>query len=187
EGTTVAILSLGTRLQESLKAAEALAARGVSATVADARFAKPLDVDLILRLAREHEALITVEEGAMGGSAAAGLRLRAGPGARDGGLKIPPRHLPDISQDQDAPFAQYEAAGLTASHIAAAALQALGVEASRAARACGGNPAGRAPFCPCRGAEWSSTDMRSLLPAAACVALPLPLAAPAAAPAVHPA
>jgi len=135
EGTTVAILSLGTRLQESLKAAEALAARGVSATVADARFAKPLDVDLILRLAREHEALITVEEGAMGGFGAFVLQMLAERGALDGGLKIRTLHLPDVFQDQDAPHAQYEAAGLNASHIAAAALQALGVEASRAARA----------------------------------------------------
>ncbi len=135
EGTTVAILSLGTRLQESLKAAEALAARGVSATVADARFAKPLDADLILRLAREHEALITVEEGAMGGFGAFVLQLLAEKGALDAGLKIRTLHLPDVFQDHDAPFAQYETAGLNASHIAAAALEALGVEASRAARA----------------------------------------------------
>ncbi len=135
EGTAVAILSLGTRLQESLKAAEALAARGVSATVADARFAKPLDEELILRLAREHEALITVEEGAMGGFGAFVLQLLAGKGALDAGLKVRTLHLPDVFQDQDAPFAQYETAGLNASHIAAAALQALGVEATRAVRA----------------------------------------------------
>ncbi|WP_374515099.1 1-deoxy-D-xylulose-5-phosphate synthase [Brevundimonas sp.] len=135
EGTAVAILSLGTRLQESLKAAETLAARGVSATVADARFAKPLDEELILRLAREHEALITVEEGAMGGFGAFVLQMLAGKGGLDAGLKIRTLHLPDVFQDQDAPFAQYERAGLNASHIAAAALQALGVEATRAVRA----------------------------------------------------
>src|SRR5690606_20106037 len=95
EGTTVAILSLGARLQESLKAAEALAARGVSATVADARFAKPLDADLILRLAREHEALVTVEEGAMGGFGAFVLQLLAERGALDAGLKVRTLHLPD--------------------------------------------------------------------------------------------
>ncbi|MFA4892943.1 1-deoxy-D-xylulose-5-phosphate synthase [Brevundimonas sp.] len=135
EGTTVAILSLGTRLQESLKAADALAARGVSATVADARFAKPLDADLILRLAREHECLITVEEGAMGGFGAFVLQLLAQKGALDAGLKIRTLCLPDVFQDQDNPVAMYATAGLNAEHIAAAALQALGVEATRAVRA----------------------------------------------------
>ncbi len=135
EGTTVAILSLGTRLQESLKAADTLAARGVSVTVADARFAKPLDEELILRLAREHECLITVEEGAMGGFGAFVLQMLAEKGALDGGLKIRTLHLPDVFQDQDSPMAQYTQAGLNADQIAAAALQALGVEASRAVRA----------------------------------------------------
>jgi 1-deoxy-D-xylulose-5-phosphate synthase len=135
EGTTVAILSLGTRLQESLKAADALAARGVSATVADARFAKPLDADLILRLAREHECLITVEEGAMGGFGAFVLQLLSDKGALDAGLKIRTLCLPDVFQDQDNPAAMYATAGLNAEHIAAAALQALGVEATRAVRA----------------------------------------------------
>ncbi len=135
EGTTVAILSLGTRLQESLKAADALAARGVSATVADARFAKPLDADLILRLAREHECLITVEEGAMGGFGAFVLQLLSDRGALDAGLKIRTLCLPDVFQDQDNPAAMYATAGLNADHIAAAALQALGVEATRAVRA----------------------------------------------------
>lgn len=135
EGTTVAILSLGTRLQESLKAADALAARGVSATVADARFAKPLDEELILRLAREHECLITVEEGAMGGFGGFVLQMLASKGALDSGLKIRTLHLPDIFQDQDKPELQYAQAGLNADQIAAAALQALGVEASRAVRA----------------------------------------------------
>ena len=128
EGTTVAILSLGTRLQESLKAAETLAARGVSTTVADARFAKPLDEDLILRLAREHEVLITVEEGAIGGFGGFVLQMLADKGALDGGLKIRTLHLPDVFQDHDKPEVQYAAAGLNADHIAATALVALGVE-----------------------------------------------------------
>ena len=135
EGTSVAILSFGTRLQESLKAADLLSARGVSATVADARFAKPLDGELILRLAREHEALITVEEGAMGGFGAFVLQFLAEQGALDAGLKIRTLHLPDVFQDQDLPAAMYAAAGLNADHIAAASLQALGVDASRAVRA----------------------------------------------------
>jgi 1-deoxy-D-xylulose-5-phosphate synthase len=128
EGTTVAILSLGTRLQESLKAAETLAARGVSTTVADARFAKPLDQELILRLAREHEVLITVEEGAMGGFGGFVLQMLAEKGALDGGLKIRTLHLPDVFQDHDKPEVQYAAAGLNADQIAATALVALGVE-----------------------------------------------------------
>jgi 1-deoxy-D-xylulose-5-phosphate synthase len=133
EGTAVAILSLGTRLQESLKAADLLAARGVSATVADARFAKPLDADMILRLAREHEAVITVEEGAMGGFGAFVLQLLAEKGALDAGLKIRTLHLPDIFQDHEKPEIQYAEAGLNAEHIAAAALAALGVTEGRGA------------------------------------------------------
>ncbi|WP_420478821.1 1-deoxy-D-xylulose-5-phosphate synthase [Brevundimonas sp. FT23028] len=135
EGTTVALLSLGTRLQETLKASDLLAARGVSATVADARFAKPLDEDLILRLAREHECLITIEEGAMGGFGGFVLQMLAEKGALDAGLKIRTLHLPDVFQDQDKPELQYAQAGLNADQIAAAALQALGVEATRAVRA----------------------------------------------------
>ncbi|WP_298158377.1 1-deoxy-D-xylulose-5-phosphate synthase [Brevundimonas sp.] len=130
EGTAVALLSFGTRLQESLKAADILAAHGVSATVADARFAKPLDHDLITRLARDHEALITVEEGAMGGFGAFVLQYLAGEGALDAGLKIRTLHLPDVFQDQDSPAAQYAEAGLDAEHIAASALKALGVAKS---------------------------------------------------------
>jgi 1-deoxy-D-xylulose-5-phosphate synthase len=133
EGTAVALLSFGTRLQETLKAAELLAARGVSATVADARFAKPLDHDLITRLAREHEALVTIEEGAMGGFGAFVLQFLAGEGALDAGLKVRTMHLPDVFQDQDAPAAQYAEAGLNAEHIAATALKALGVEQARGA------------------------------------------------------
>jgi 1-deoxy-D-xylulose-5-phosphate synthase len=127
EGTAVAILSLGTRLTESLRAADLLAARGLSATVADARFAKPLDIDLILRLAREHEALITVEEGAMGGFGAFTLQALAAHGALDRGLKVRTLVLPDVFQDQDKPEAMYAQAGLDAEGIVRGALEALGV------------------------------------------------------------
>jgi 1-deoxy-D-xylulose-5-phosphate synthase len=128
EGTTVAILSFGTRLAEAMKAADLLAARGLSTTVADARFAKPLDKDLVLRLARDHEALITVEEGAVGGFGAFVLHLLAREGALDRGLKIRTLTLPDEFQDQDKPETMYAAAGLNAEAIAAAALAALGIE-----------------------------------------------------------
>ena len=129
EGSTVAILSFGTRLAESLRAADLLAARGFSTTVADARFAKPLDVDLILRLAREHEALITVEEGAIGGFGAFVLHTLAEHGALDRGLKVRTLTLPDTFQDQDKPEAMYLAAGLDADGIMRSALAALGAEA----------------------------------------------------------
>jgi 1-deoxy-D-xylulose-5-phosphate synthase len=127
EGTAVAILSFGTRLAESLRAADMLGARGLSTTVADARFAKPLDIDLILRLAREHEALVTVEEGAMGGFGAFVLQALAEHGAFDRGLKIRTLVLPDIFQDQDKPELMYAQAGLDADGILQAALGALGV------------------------------------------------------------
>jgi 1-deoxy-D-xylulose-5-phosphate synthase len=126
EGTTVAILSYGARLQESLKAAEMLTAQGLSTTVADARFAKPLDSELVERLAKEHEVLITIEEGAMGGFGSFVLEHLANAGALDTGLKIRIMTLPDRFQDQDSPFAMYEAAGLNARHIAARAIEALG-------------------------------------------------------------
>ncbi len=135
EGSALAILSLGTRLAESLKAADLLAARGLSVTVADARFAKPLDEEMILRLARDHEALITVEEGAMGGFGAFVLQLLATKGALDRGLKVRTLVLPDIFQDHDRPEAMYAAAGLDAEGIVAAALTALGVDAAQAVRA----------------------------------------------------
>ena len=128
EGTTVALLSFGTRLQETLKAADLLVARGVSATVADARFAKPLDEAMILRLAREHEALVTIEEGAMGGFGAFVLQMLAERGALDAGLKVRTMHLPDVFQDQDKPDLMYAEAGLNAEHIAARALAALGID-----------------------------------------------------------
>ena len=135
EGSALAILSLGTRLTESLKAADLLAARGLSVTVADARFAKPLDEDLILRLAREHEALITVEEGSMGGFGAFVLQLLAARGALDRGLKVRTLVLPDTFQDHDKPEAMYAAAGLDAEGIVATALMTLGVDAAKAVRA----------------------------------------------------
>ncbi len=128
EGTAVAILSFGTRLSEALKAADMLAARGLSATVADARFAKPLDVDLILRLARNHEALITVEEGAVGGFGSFVLQALAEHGALDRGLKVRSLVLPDIFQDQDKPETMYAQAGLDAEGIVRGALAALGAD-----------------------------------------------------------
>jgi len=128
EGSAAAILSFGTRLGECLKAADLLAAHGYSATVADARFAKPLDLDLILRLAREHEVLITVEEGAMGGFGAFVLQALAERGALDRGIKVRTLILPDIFQDHDKPEAMYAAAGLDADGIARATLSALGAD-----------------------------------------------------------
>jgi len=126
EGSTVAILSLGTRLQEAMKAAQELAAFGLSTTVADARFAKPLDVRLLRRLATEHEVLITVEEGAIGGFAAQVLQTLALEGLLDAGLKVRPMTLPDRFIDHGGPAAQYDEAGLNARQIAAMALSALG-------------------------------------------------------------
>lgn len=126
EGTTVALLSYGGRLQECLRAAEDLAAHGLSATVADARFAKPLDTELIRRLAREHEVLITIEEGSIGGFATQVMTDLANAGLLDGGLKFRPMTLPDIFIDHEKPEIQYEQAGLTSTHIVAKVLAALG-------------------------------------------------------------
>jgi 1-deoxy-D-xylulose-5-phosphate synthase len=126
EGSTIAILSFGTRLQECLLAAERLSAYGLSATVADARFAKPLDRDLIGRLAREHEVLITIEEGSAGGFGAHVMHYLAVEGLLDRGLKMRPMTLPDRFIDQDSPERMYEAAGLDAKSIVATALNALG-------------------------------------------------------------
>ncbi|HWA30319.1 MAG TPA: 1-deoxy-D-xylulose-5-phosphate synthase [Rhizomicrobium sp.] len=128
EGSSIAILSLGTRLQECLIAADKLSGYGLSATVADARFAKPLDEDLIRRLAREHEVLITIEEGAVGGFASHVMQFLALDGAFDKGLKIRPMVLPDRFLDQDTPEKMYEAAHLDAKSIVATALNALGRE-----------------------------------------------------------
>ena len=130
EGTKVAILSYGTRLAEARKAAAELGARGLSTTVADARFAKPLDEELVRRLALEHEVLITVEEGSVGGFGSFVLHHLATAGLLDGGLKIRPMVLPDRFLDHDSPAKQYEEAGLAARHIVATALQALGIEAA---------------------------------------------------------
>ncbi len=137
EGSAVALLSLGTRLAECLKAADQLAAFGLSATVADARFAKPLDGDLIRRLAANHEVLITVEEGAAGGFGAHVLHFLAASGLLDGGLKVRTLTLPDVFIDHDAPQKMYDRAGLSAAGIVAATLGALGKEAlaSEASRA----------------------------------------------------
>ncbi|MCB1480898.1 MAG: 1-deoxy-D-xylulose-5-phosphate synthase [Rhodobiaceae bacterium] len=133
EGTSVAILSLGTRLAASVAAADELAGFGLSATVADARFAKPLDHDLVLRLAREHEVLITVEEGASGGFGSSVLQLLATEGVLDTGIKIRPLVLPDRFIDHAAPDAMYAEAGLDSAGIVSAVLGALGWDQSVAA------------------------------------------------------
>jgi 1-deoxy-D-xylulose-5-phosphate synthase len=126
EGTKVAILSLGTRLAEALKAAEQLGALGLSTTVADARFVKPLDTDLVARLAREHEVLVTVEEGSIGGFGSHVLDFLAHSGALDRGLKVRPLALPDIFIDHDKPETMYDRAGLNAAQIVETVLAALG-------------------------------------------------------------
>ncbi|MBP6769093.1 MAG: 1-deoxy-D-xylulose-5-phosphate synthase [Reyranella sp.] len=132
EGTKIAILNFGARLQECLVAAEDLGAKGLSTTVADARFAKPLDTDLIRRLAREHEVLITIEEGSVGGFASFVLQYLATSGLLDAGLKVRPLVLPDRFIDHAAPARQYEWAGLNAPQIVATALAALGHSSERA-------------------------------------------------------
>jgi 1-deoxy-D-xylulose-5-phosphate synthase len=136
EGTSIALLNLGGRLAECLKAAQELSAYGLSTTVADARFAKPLDTDLVNRLVREHEVVVTIEEGAIGGFGAHVLHHLATTGQLDHGLKIRTMVLPDQFLDHDSPAAQYETAGLNARHIVATALAALGRDtAVRPARA----------------------------------------------------
>ena len=126
EGHKVALLSFGGRLAECLKAADELAAFGLSATVADARFAKPLDLDLVLRLAREHEVLITIEEGSVGGFGAFVLHELAEAGTLDRGLKVRTMVLPDIFQDQDSPAAMYAKAGLDAKAIVSKVFETIG-------------------------------------------------------------
>ena len=127
EGHKVALLSYGTRLSECLKASEELAALGLSTTVADARFAKPLDTDLVLRLAREHEVLITIEEGTVGGFGSYVFQCLSDHGAFDrGGLKVRMMVLPDVFIDQDSPNAMYAKAGLDAKGIVAKVFEALG-------------------------------------------------------------
>jgi 1-deoxy-D-xylulose-5-phosphate synthase len=133
EGTAVAILSFGARLIECTKAADELAAHGFSTTLADARFAKPLDTDLVGRLAREHEVLITIEEGAIGGFATQVLQFLATNGLLDKGLKIRPMMLPDRFIEHGSPAEMYEDAGLTVSDIVATALAVLGRDDSMSA------------------------------------------------------
>ena len=128
EGTKVALLSFGTRLQECLGAADELAAAGLSTTVADARFAKPLDHDLIRRLAREHEVLVTIEEGAAGGFAAHVLQFLATDGLLDRGLKVRVLTLPDTYQDHAKPEVMYANAGLDRAGIVHTVFAALGRE-----------------------------------------------------------
>jgi len=132
EGGKIAILSYGTRLAEALVAAEDLAARGLPATVADARFAKPLDHELIANLARNHEVLITIEEGSINGFGAMVLQHMAGHGLLDNGLKIRTMALPDALVDHDKPEIQYEKAGLDAKSIVKTALGALGMSENKA-------------------------------------------------------
>lgn len=127
EGGRVALLSFGTRLAEVMRAAEALSARGIACTVADARFAKPLDRELILQLATHHEALITVEEGAIGGFGSHVAQLLAEEGVFDRGLKYRSMVLPDTFIDQASPEAMYAVAGMNAPQIEAKVLETLGI------------------------------------------------------------
>ncbi|WP_114521280.1 1-deoxy-D-xylulose-5-phosphate synthase [Altererythrobacter sp. ZODW24] len=137
EGSKIALLSLGTRLAEAMKAADELEAKGLSTTVADLRFAKPLDSELIEKLMRTHEVIVTVEEAAIGGLGAHVLTLASDKGLMDAGLKIRTLRLPDAFQDQNSPDKQYEEAGLNAPNIVDTVLKALrhnsaGVEEARA-------------------------------------------------------
>jgi 1-deoxy-D-xylulose-5-phosphate synthase len=132
EGSNVALLSLGCRLQECLTAADELSTRGLSATVADARFAKPIDRDLLRRLAVEHEVLVCIEEGSIGGFASQVLHALAEDGLLDSGLKVRPMVLPDRFLDHDTPEKQYHAAGLDAVAIVTTVLGALGVDQASA-------------------------------------------------------
>jgi 1-deoxy-D-xylulose-5-phosphate synthase len=137
EGSKVAILSLGARLEEAKKAADLLEAKGLSTTVADMRFAKPLDTALIEKLLRSHDVVVTVEEGAVGGRGAHVLTFASDEGLTDSGLKVRTMRLPDVFQDHDDPAKQYDEAGLNAPHIVDTVLNALrhnsaGVEEARA-------------------------------------------------------
>ncbi len=125
EGKTVAILSLGTRLEEAEKAAELLEAKGLSTTVADLRFMKPLDEALIRKLLTSHEVAVTIEEAAIGGFGAHVLTMASDEGLIDNGLKLRTMRLPDVFQDQDKPEKQYDEAGLNAPHIVETVLKAL--------------------------------------------------------------
>jgi 1-deoxy-D-xylulose-5-phosphate synthase len=130
EGTKIALLSYGTRLQDCLDAAEELTVHGLSTTVADARFAKPLDEDLVKRLAAEHEVLVTIEEGSVGGFGSQVAQFLAMDGVFDAGLKFRPMVMPDVFLDQDSPRRQIEIAGLANIDIVATAMAALGVDAA---------------------------------------------------------
>ncbi len=130
EGTNIAILSLGPRLADALKAADELAARGLRTTVADARFAKPIDTALVEQLARHHEVLITVEEGSIGGFSSAVLHHLASKGLLDRGLRVRPLVMPDIFIDHDSQAKQLAVAGLSAKDIVATALAAIGLGAA---------------------------------------------------------
>ena len=138
EGTKIALLSFGTRLAECEKAADELAAHGLSTTIADARFMKPLDTELVLKLARDHEILITIEEGSVGGFGSHVAQYLTDQGALDSGLvRFRTMVLPDVFQDHDDPGKQYDEAGLNAPHIVDTVLKALrhnsaGVEEARA-------------------------------------------------------
>jgi len=127
KGKGVAILSFGTRLAEVEKAAESLSAKGITPTIVDARFAKPLDRDLILKLAADHEALITIEEGAVGGFGSHVAQMLAEEGLFDQGLKYRSMVLPDIFIDQASPSDMYAVAGMNAEQIEAKVLEVLGI------------------------------------------------------------
>jgi 1-deoxy-D-xylulose-5-phosphate synthase len=127
EGSKIALLSFGTRLGECEKAADELAAHGLSTTIADARFMKPLDVDLVLKLAREHEILIAIEEGAIGGFGSHVMQTLAENGMLDSGLlKARSMVLPDVFLDHDTPNAMYARAGLDAKGIVSKVFETLG-------------------------------------------------------------
>jgi 1-deoxy-D-xylulose-5-phosphate synthase len=130
QGNKVAILSLGTRLAEAEKAAEQLEAKGLSTTVADLRFAKPLDEELIRKLLTTHEVAVTVEEASIGGLGAHVLTLASDEGLVDAGLKIRTMRLPDSFQDHDKPEKQYDEAGLNAPHIVETVLKALRINSA---------------------------------------------------------
>jgi 1-deoxy-D-xylulose-5-phosphate synthase len=126
QGKKVALLSFGTRLAECEKAADELAAHGLSATIADARFLKPLDEELVLKLARDHEILITIEEGSVGGFGSHVMQFVSDNGLLDGGLRMRTMVLPDVFLDHDSPNAMYARAGLDAKGIVAKVFETLG-------------------------------------------------------------
>jgi 1-deoxy-D-xylulose-5-phosphate synthase len=134
EGSTVALLSIGTRLGEAMKAADQLAALGLSTTVADARFMKPLDTDLIRQLAQDHEVLVTIEEGSIGGFGSHVLQYLADNGLLDHGLKVRAKVMPDCFVDQDKPEAMYQKAGLSAAGIVETVRDALQMDKATTAR-----------------------------------------------------